>query len=143
MSFLYQRLFNRSYPLEREMALRFTEQRAFNVTNVLAEIKVGTGVEGCRQALRMMQAASRQHQFQLLLFGAMGKEIQQLCQELGVPYYNIEAKIPKQLYPADYALFFMHPAPPGHRVLADYLERELAGRGWLKPRVPRPATPGA
>ena len=58
-----------------------------------------------------------------------------LCRETGVDYYNTCEKIPVGKYPDNYAIHFMHPAPAGHRVLAEHLERELAERGWLKPRV--------
>ena len=143
ISFLYRRLFDRDYPLEDLMSVEFTERRAFNETNVLSEIKSGSGVEGVRQALRMMQDLSRQHHFHLLVFGPMGREILQLCRAAGVSYYNTYEKLPANKYPADYVIHFMHPSPKGHRVLAEHLEQELAARGWLKPRTATRATPPA
>ncbi|TAN37967.1 MAG: SGNH/GDSL hydrolase family protein [Verrucomicrobia bacterium] len=139
VSFLYQLLFDRKNFLEDMTPVHFTEMRSFNMTNVLSEIKGGADVGGVRQALRHMVELGRKNNFHLLIFGPMGQEVLQLCREVGVPYYNTFEKILGDKYPEDYAVHFMHPRPEGHRVLAEYLERELAGRGWLKPRPLSPA----
>jgi hypothetical protein len=140
ISFLYRLLLDRKNFFMDSAPVRFTEQRDFNMTNVLPEIRGGADVGGVRQALQNMLKLSRQHGFHLLVFGAMGKEILQLCRETGVLYYNTFEKIPVGKYPGEYAVHYMHPHPEGHRVLAEYLERELAERGWLKPRNSGPVT---
>ena len=134
VSFLYRLLFDRKNFFMDSAPVRFTEQRDFNVTNVLSEIRSGADGGGVRHALQAIVKLSQQHGFHLLVFGPMGKEILQLCRETGVLYYNTYERIPDGQYPEEYAVHFMHPHPEGHRVLAEHLERELAGRGWLKPR---------
>ena len=135
ISFLYLRLFDRAYPLKDTLSVKFTERRAFNETNVLPEIRSGAGVDGVRQALRMLAQLSRERRFHLLVFGPMNQDIIPLCREAGVAYYNTYEKIPSGRYPADYAIHFMHPSPKGHRALAEHLEQELRARGWLQPRT--------
>ena len=142
ISFLDRFLFARSTFLDELEPVAFKEQRDFNVTNVMAEIKGGTDVGGVRRALEQMKALGQQHAFHLLLFGPLGRDILQLCRETGVAYFNTYEKIAADKYPAEYAVHYMHPRPEGHRVLAEHLARELADRGWLQPRSsPRAAAP--
>ena len=37
-------------------------------------------------------------------------------------------------YSHDWNIFFMHPSPEGHHLLATYLEQALAEHGWLNPK---------
>ncbi|MCX6996060.1 MAG: SGNH/GDSL hydrolase family protein [Kiritimatiellaeota bacterium] len=142
ISFLQRFLFSRQTFLDELQPVAFKEQRDFNVTNVMAEIKSGTDTGGVRQALEQMKALSQQHDFHLLVFGPMGRDILQLCRETGVAYYSTYEKIAADKYPAEYAVHFMHPRPEGHRVLAEHLAQELDARGWLKPRtLPRGVAP--
>jgi len=136
ISYLYRLLFDRKNYLADATGVRFTEMREFNEKDVMPEITGGTDVAGVRRALQDMRELSRTHDFHLLIFGPLGPEILRLCREVGVDYYNTFEKIPGGIYPDDFAIHFMHPRPGGHRVLAEYLERELAERGWLNPRLP-------
>jgi lysophospholipase L1-like esterase len=135
ISYLYRLLFDRKTYLEEASGVRFTEMREFNEKDVMPEITGGADVAGVRRALQDMQEMSRTHDFHLLIFGPLGPEILRLCHEVGVDYYNTFEKIAGGIYPDNFAIHFMHPRPGGHRVLAEYLERELAARGWLKPRA--------
>lgn len=134
ISFLDRYLFARQTFLDELEPVAFKEQRDFNVTNVMAEIKGGTDTGGVRRALELMRDLCRTHGCHLLVFGPLGREVLQLCRETGVDYYNTFEKIAADKYPAEYAVHYMHPRPEGHRVLAEHLARELADRGWLQPR---------
>jgi lysophospholipase L1-like esterase len=140
ISFLYRLLFDRQNYLADAAGVRFTELRKFNEKDVLPEIKGGVDIGGVRRALQDLKQLGQDKGFKVLLFGPLGAPIRQLCQELGVDTYNTAEKIPGGKYPDDYAIHFMHPAPAGHRMIAEHLERELAGRGWLKPRTAAPGT---
>ena len=142
ISFLYRLLFDRQNYLADAAGVRFTEQRKFDKQDVLPEITGGTDAGGVRRALQDLRQLSQAHDFRLLVFGPLGREILELCREVGVEYYNTIEKIPDGTYPDDYALHFMHPAPEGHRVLAEHLERELAARGWLQPHEQRTPASG-
>jgi lysophospholipase L1-like esterase len=143
ISYLYRLLFDRKTYLEEASGVRFTEMREFNEKDVMPEITGGADVAGVRRALQDMQEMSRTHDFHLLIFGPLGPEILRLCHEVGVDYYNTFEKIAGGIYPDNFAIHFMHPRPGGHRVLAEYLERELAARGWLKPRAPGAPSAGS
>jgi len=93
-----------------------------------------SGPPGVRLALQRLKDISAREGFRYLVYGPMGKDVLNICRELDVPYYNTREKIPSGKYPSEYAIYFMHPAPGGHRVIAEYLEAELRSRGWLQPR---------
>ncbi len=140
ISFLYRLLFDRQNYLADASGVRFTELRKFNQQDVLPEIMGGVDVGGVRRALQDLKTLSQTHGFKVLLVGPLGAPIRQLCQELGLDTYNTAEKIPGGKYPDEYAIHFMHPAPAGHRVIAEHLARELADRGWLAPRATVPGT---
>jgi hypothetical protein len=56
-----------------------------------------------------------------------------------VPYFNTHERIAETQYPSEYLVHYMHPAPAGHRVLAEFMEKELRSLGWLP--NPLPTTP--
>ena len=143
ISYLYRLLFDRQSYLADMAGVRFTDLREFNEKDIMPEIKSGLEVSGVRHALQDMKQLGHDNDFRLLVFGPLGQKIMDLCREVGVDYYNTCEKIPGGTYPDNYAIHFMHPAPAGHRVLAEYLERELAARGWLKPHAPGATPPGS
>jgi lysophospholipase L1-like esterase len=136
VSYVLRLIFRRQLFLREWTGVRFTERRDFNQDALLQGIKDGVEESGVRRALQNMLQMSREHHFHLLLFGPLGPEIRQLCRETGVEMFNTRHEIAAGKYPANFGVHFMHPAPAGHRVLAEYLERDLAARGWLQPREP-------
>lgn len=133
VSFIYCLLFDR---------VRFADIAQFQIRNLrefdhqdlLGSVGAGTDREGVKRALLDLKAMAAENSFHVLLFGPMGPPIRELCREIDLPFYHTREKIPADRYPADFAIHFMHPAPGGHRVLAEALERELDARGWLSPR---------
>ena len=133
VSYLYCLLFNRTEFRVLAPAFAMRDQREFSPDEVIPEITSGTDVEGVRTALRDLKALGEKDGFYVLVFGPMKDLIIRICREVGVPYCCTYEKIPADKYPANYLIWFMHPTANGHRVLAEYLERELDERGWLRP----------
>ncbi len=130
VSFLYYLLFNRKQ--FADIALnRISDVRDYNEGNVPAHFKAGTDVSGVKQCFAELMELSRKYQFKVLVFGPMQREAVDICNEVGVPYYNTVERIPESQYPQEYLVHHMHPAPAGHRVLAEHIEKELRARGWL------------
>jgi lysophospholipase L1-like esterase len=134
ISFLYNLLFKRTVTFT-EVAPGFTlhDQREYDKNKVTPELMTGTDEEGVRTALKDLRQMSEKTGFKVLVFGPMGSLIRQLCDQEKIPYASTYDMIPEGKYPKSYLLFYMHPSQDGHRVLAEYLERELDRRGWLVP----------
>lgn len=130
VSFLYYLVFNRQK--FADIALnRISDRRDFNENNVPEHFKGGIDVSGVKQCFAEILELSRTHRFNVLVFGPMQREAVEICKELGVPYYNTHERISRSQYPEKYLVHFMHPAPEGHQVLAEHIEKELRSRGWL------------
>lgn len=134
-SYLYHLLFKRNAANSTEFSPGITihDQREFEGDKVTPELKSGTNVAGVRKAMADLQELSRQEHFHLLVFGPMGADVCGICKDLGIPYFSTCEQIPGDKYPKDYLVHYMHPSPDGHRVLGEYLERDLERRGWLTP----------
>ncbi len=130
VSFLYPLLFNRAE--FRQMvdppAMRSTEVESEFIDPEIADY---TGVEGVSKAFSELLEIQRDHGFKLLVFGAMNEHATGICDQLGVAYFNIRSEIPRDKYPSEYGVYFMHPGADGHRALAVELEAALDQRGWL------------
>ena len=83
--------------------------------------------------MRDLKALSEQHGFKVIVMGSMRREALEICDRVGLPYYDLNQRIARDAYPEEWAVHFMHPRPEGHRVLAERLEAELIKRGWLPP----------
>ncbi|MEI6166571.1 MAG: SGNH/GDSL hydrolase family protein [bacterium] len=130
VSFLYYLIFNRKK--FADIALTpLSDMRQFKEGEIPEHFRDGIDVSGVRQCFTEFVELSRTHHFRLLVFGPMQPEAVAICKEVGAPYYNTIEKIPETRYPPDYLVHFMHPAPAGHRVLAECMEQELRSRGWL------------
>jgi hypothetical protein len=130
VSFLYYLTFDRQKFADIALS-RISDMREYNEGNVPEHFKEGTDVSGVKQCFTQIMALSRKHRFNVLVFGPMQREAVEICKEVGVPYYNTNERIPQTRYPPEYLVHFMHPAPAGHRVLAECMEKELRSRGWL------------
>ncbi len=130
VSFLYYLIFNR--PRFADIALnRISDLRDFKDDGVPDHFRDGTDIKGVKKYFTELMELSRKHHFQVLVFGPMQSEAVEICKEVGAPYYNTFERISNTQYPEDYRVHFMHPAPAGHKVLAEHLEKELRSRGWL------------
>ena len=135
ISFLYNLLFKRAGRNDNrtEVAPGFVirDQRDFDESLVVSELTNGSDVDRVRKALVELKALSEQNGFKVLVFGPMKSLICQLCTEVGIPFSRTYDLIPDGTCPKEYLVYFMHPAPAGHRVLAEALEKDLDRRGWL------------
>jgi hypothetical protein len=134
-SYLYHLLFKRNSANSTEFSPGITihDQREFEGDKVTPELKAGTNVAGVERSMAELKELARSERFHLLVLGPMAADICGICKELAIPYFNTLEQIPDDKYPKDYLVHFMHPSPDGHRVLGEYLERELDRRGWLTP----------
>lgn len=92
----------------------------------------GAGKEGVKKALLELRDLGAEHGFKTLLFGAMNRDIVHICKEIELNYLNIFEAIPKDTYPDEYGLYFMHPRAKGHAVLARHLEYYLRTNKWIR-----------
>jgi hypothetical protein len=132
VSYVYDLLFNRRRFVTLTPGISFRDMRKYDRDLLLPEIVSGADADGVRSAMRDLKAMSEKGRFKLLVFGAMKETTVSICRELDIPYCNTYDKIP-DTYPKTYLVYFMHPTADGHRVLAQYLEKDLAARGWLVP----------
>ncbi|MCX6997475.1 MAG: SGNH/GDSL hydrolase family protein, partial [Kiritimatiellaeota bacterium] len=107
------------------------DKRCLDPKRVPAYILDHSGPQGVRLALQRLKDLSAREGFHALVYGPMEQAAVDICQKVGVPYYNTYDKIPADQYPSGYIIYFMHPAPGGHRVIAEHLETEFRLRGWL------------
>lgn len=131
VSYVFTLLFDRPRFARIASALVFRDRRTFVEEQVVPELTEGMDPAGVRRALADLRDQCARGGCRLLVFGPLKSVIRGLCDEAGVPYCNTYTAIPENKYPKDYLLYYMHPSPAGHRVLADYLERDLRARGWL------------
>ena len=136
-SFVYNLLFKRTAEKTKRTEVapgfRITDKRDFDKDNVLPEFTSGSDRDRVKTALYDLKKLGEQHSFKVLLFGPMGKDICNICTEIGMAFSNTHVLIPRDKYPRDYIIHFMHPNEKGHAVLAEYLENDLVKRGWLAP----------
>jgi lysophospholipase L1-like esterase len=132
-SFLLEFLFRRAQTTEIRPGVSVHDLRRYDKSEVMPEITTGTNTEGVRKALVELKAMGTEHGFKVIVFGPLHHQIRQLCTEVGVPMANTLDLIPSDKYPKDYLVYYMHPPKEGHRVLAEYLAKDLADRGWLTP----------
>ncbi len=131
VSFLHLLLFERAKYAQRALGAHFSDQRHAHLNQVAEELVGGGDADRVRSALERLNVLGVQHGFSVLLFGSMRKEARDLCDRVGLPYYNLKERIPRDRYPAEWAVYFVHPHAEGHRVLAGHLEEELVRLGWL------------
>ena len=130
VSFLYYLIFNRKK--FADVALTpLSDIREFKEGDVPEHFRGGIDVSGVKQCFAEFVEMSRKYHFKLLVFGPMQREAVDICKEVGAPYYNTVEKISPTQYPSEYLVHHMHPAPAGHKVLAEHIEKELRHRGWL------------
>lgn len=134
VSYLHFLLFNRPRLINVIAGAHFQDLRDYDHTKVAEELLAGTDIQGVENAFRYLRGMAESNGFHVLVFGAMRKEAVQICERVGLPYFNIRKEIPKDRYPPEWAVHFMHPRAEGHAVLAEYLENELVRLGWLPPR---------
>ncbi len=134
VSYLHLLLFDRPRFIHLMAGAHFRDLRDFDRNKVAEELLAGEDVSGVRDAFRELAAMGEAHGFRTLVFGAMRREAEQICEEVGLPYFNIRRRIPADRYPPEWAVHFMHPRAEGHAALAGYLESELVRLGWLLPR---------
>jgi hypothetical protein len=132
MSFLFAWLFNRERFDSVVGGAHFKGLGRLDQEQMRADIRAGVDVGGVQAAFRRLLDLARENGFEILVFGAIAPEACAIFDRLGMPYLDLHATIPRDRYPAEWAVHFVHPRPPGHRVLAGYLERELIRRGWIK-----------
>lgn len=130
ISFLYYLLFNRKQ-LPEVAVSTLNDTRKYDENKIPLSVRQGGGVEGVRKSFLELMELGRRHGFKVVVMGPMGKEAKQIFSQIGIPFYDTHDRIDGSKYPDNYLLFFMHPAAPGHRVLAEYLEQDLLARGWL------------
>ena len=134
-SFLHDALFKRARQnTGAPRGFRLRDLREYDKTRVAPELNKGTDIEGVRTALTQLKTMGEENGFKVILFGPLHHQIRELCAEVGIPMANTLDTIPADKYPKNYLLYFMHPSKDGHRVLAEYLERDLESRGWLIPK---------
>ena len=126
-SYLYSLLFYRKELLAPEICKLDEIDRSL-IDPAMLEY---TDVAGVRKALVELRDLGHKHGFQVLVFGPMRREAVDICREAGISYFNVKERIDKRKYPSNYSIDFMHPAPGGHRVLAENLKAELKRLGWL------------
>lgn len=105
----------------------------FEQSKITDDMISGTAVEGVTRAFRELQEHQKRDSFKLMVFGAMNPKTTNMLAKLGIDYYNSIERIPHNTYPAEWAVYYMHPRPQGHRVLGERLARELDDKGWLTP----------
>jgi lysophospholipase L1-like esterase len=132
-SYLYAFIFNRTNLAEIVMGERVKDMRAFDEDALAPGLKTGAQVTGVERALNTLKSMAAGHGFRALVFGPMGDDILAICRRVDVPYYNTRERIPRDRYPAEWAVHFMHPSPEGHRALAEHLEEALEERDWFQP----------
>jgi hypothetical protein len=144
VSFLYYLLFDRQKYADTVLSeqTQVRELGRADADQIPEDVREGVKEEGVRQAFGDLKKLGRQNDFRILVFGPMRPEAVQICRELGIECFNTRERIPKEKYPREYLVHFIHPRPGGHRVLAEYLEQELQRRGRITPRA-RPAVPAA
>lgn len=130
VSYLYYLMFDRRRYAEIALS-GVGDQRQYDKRRVPAHFRNGTDIKGVTTAFRELQALGQERGFRILVMGPMQMEAHRICDRLSIPCYNTWDRIPKNAYPKDYMVHFMHPRASGHRVLAGCLEQELMTRGWL------------
>ncbi len=130
VSYLSQFLFRRKEFWDATRPLVFKGHRV-SQKFVASDVIANTGSDGVRRALSKLKALGGEFGFKVLLFGTMSERAVDICREIDLPFYNVREEIPEGTYPEEYALYFMHPRAPGHRILSERLERHLLDLGWL------------
>ena len=127
-SYLYSFLFYRKGKVIQPEIMKVSE---LNPDFINPEIIEYTGHKGVRKTLHKLKELGKQHQFEILVFGAMKPDIVAICRDLDLDFFNIYKEIPADTYPREYELYYMHPRAAGHAVLAEQLHKVLAKKGWL------------
>lgn len=131
LSFVHLLLFDRSRWYSMATGAHFREQRVADRDLLPEEIISGADIAGVEAAFRDLKELSERHRFRVLVFGPMRREAREICEKVGIHYFNTKARIPRDRYPPEWEVHFMHPRAEGHAVLARYLEEELVALGWL------------
>jgi hypothetical protein len=133
VSYLYDLLFNRAHFIEAAAGHQFVDRHEMEFSQIDEHMKAGADAAGVTAALRDLKAMGAENGFEVLVFGPMEKDIKSICDEVGVAYCSTLDEIPVDKYPLEWAVHFMHPRAPGHKVLAELLGKQLQERGWLDP----------
>jgi len=130
LSYLYMFLFDRDrYNNLTRGTLH--DLMAFESNSLPDRITAMAGEDAVEKAFTEILNMGKQDGFHVLVFGPICQQAIHICQRTGMPYFNTRERIPMDAYPPEYCVHFMHPHPGGHRVLAEYLEKELESRHWL------------
>lgn len=131
VSYLYALLFDRKkYSAIAKPKVR--KGHEIDRTYVDPGVIENTGTEGVRKTMNRLKDLGEREGFRTLVFGAMNRRTVNLLDDVGLPYFNTRAEIPKGRYPKKYAIHFIHPSPAGHGALAGHLEEHLDELGWLQ-----------
>lgn len=131
ISFLHTLIFKRSHMADLVAGRRVRSMREFDEEKVEDSLRAGGGEGAARDALIRLKRASETYHFKLLVIGPLKKEILAILLELDIPFMNIYERIPRDAYPSEYSIYFMHPRPEGHAVIAETLAKELEALGYL------------
>ena len=131
ISFLHTFIFERGHMADLIAGRRVRSMREFDKENVEESLRSGSGMSGARDALQRLKQASGAHDFKLLVVGPLKKEIVSILREFDIPHLNLYERIPPDTYPSEYLIYYMHPRPAGHAVIAETLKKELEALGYL------------
>ncbi len=130
VSYFYEFLFDRKTYREL-IEPRVLPAKKIDENLVDPELLLGEGEDGVGRALGELKRLGEAHGFKIIGFGPLGSRAIRVFEKVGVDYYSTSREIPKDKYPREYFIHFMHPAASGHKVLATHLEDALRTRGWL------------
>lgn len=129
-SFLMTYLFNRKEIIELVGGRKIRSLQDFDEEMVEDEIMDDAGDEGVMKAFIRLKELSEKEGFKVMAVGLLKKKERAMLKEAGIDFYTL-LEIPKGTYPEEYALYFMHPRPGGHAVIAEKIETFLDDKGWL------------
>ena len=131
ISYLWYFLFRRREFVQRTMPV-VVNRNSVDLDLVDPTLLDSAGTNGVRRTLSDLQDLSNQHEFRLLVFGPLKKDILLILDELGIDSVNLFDEIPKGSVPKEWYVHSWHPRAPGHRRLAEVLEHALERRGWVE-----------
>jgi len=131
VSFLHMLLFRRDDYRHVASGYTISNLRDMNRENVVPGILSGTESMGLEKAFKEFASLRDEHDFHLIFFGPIGKEVRLLLDKAGIHYFNTYEKVPARSYPKEWLVNYMHPSAEGHEVLARSLARHLVELGWI------------
>ncbi|HMP73000.1 MAG TPA: GDSL-type esterase/lipase family protein [Kiritimatiellia bacterium] len=119
ISFVSHLLFNRDEFKRLVYGVRFTDRSDHDVRFLAPEMVEGAEFAGVRNALKDLWRMSKEDGFTLLMWGGMDSTVSAICEELGIPFFNVLERIPEEPEYKEWGVYWMHPRAEGHRVLAE------------------------